>query len=123
MDRGDRPLGLLARRVETEHVQQVQHGRRRGPLREVRSTTPTAVGVLCGQEPSPPALAGDARALGVHLFGRGIGEVPKHLPADRRIGIEQPVDDIHAFMVPRLGDTVWQESVIPDAEGHDPTRN
>ena len=75
------------------------------------------------EELSSPPLAGDAGAFGRDLVGGRIGQVAHHLPADGGIGVEQPVNDVHALMVPRLPDTVWQESAIPDAARHDPTRN
>jgi hypothetical protein len=43
-----------------------------------------------------PALAGrrhNLRALGRNLLGGRVGQVAQRLPADRRVGIEQPVYD------------------------------
>src|SRR5205814_6995563 len=64
-------------------------GKRRG------ASIPMAVLRLKGEQPCAPAFARDARTLGRNLFLRCIGEVAKHLPADRGIGVQQPGDDVH----------------------------
>ena len=40
---------------------------------------------------------GDAGALSRNFLGRCTDEVAHHLPADRRVGIEQPLDNVHGF--------------------------
>src|SRR2546430_2131311 len=64
-------------------------GKRRG------ASIPMAVLRLKGEQPCAPAFVRDARTLGRDLFLRCIGEVAKHLPADRRIGVQQPADAAH----------------------------
>jgi hypothetical protein len=52
-----------------------------------------------------PALRGDARPLGRDDLRRCLSEVARDLPADRRIGVEEPVDD-GAVRHERSGDGV-----------------
>ena len=48
------------------------------------------------------ALGSDPRALGRDFFGRRADQVPHHLPADRRVGIKQPLYDgrLHPQLAP-----------------------
>ena len=57
---------------------------------------PLAVRRLEREQPRAPALGRDLRPLRGDRVRRLVREVPHHLPADRGIGIEQPVDDVHA---------------------------
>jgi hypothetical protein len=45
---------------------------------------------LEGEQLRADALGGDSRTLGRDLLRRRIGQVPHHLPADRRVRIKQP---------------------------------
>ena len=107
-----RAAGLV--RIQAEVVQQHQRGQRRGPglavgevgldagppvvgdaPREARAAVPLAVGIAQGEQASSPALGLDTGALGGDLFGGRIDEVAQHLPPDRGITVEEPVEDVH----------------------------
>lgn len=45
-----------------------------------------------GRATGPPAFGCDARALNLDRVRRRIGEVPRDLPADGPVGIEEPLD-------------------------------
>src|SRR5260370_1280992 len=47
-----------------------------------------------GEGRAPP-LGLDARRVGGQVPGGGVGAVAQHLPADGRVGVEQPVDHAH----------------------------
>ena len=94
-DETDRSPRLLARRVEPEPSQELQHVERVGPVLRERVARPQAVRRLEGQQPRAPAVRGDARPLGCDDVRRLVGQVAHDLPADRGISVEQPVDDGH----------------------------
>ena len=56
-----------------------------------------AVGPLECEQPGAPALGRDLRSLDGDDVRRLMRQVPHDLPADRGIGVEQPVDDHHAL--------------------------
>ena len=58
---------------------------------------PLAVRLLEREQPGAPALGRDPCPLGGDDVRRLVGQVAHHLPADRGIGVEQPVDDHHAL--------------------------
>ena len=61
--------------------------------RHERPAGPLAVRVAMREQPRAPALGLDAGALR-RPFGLGrVHQVAQHLPADRRVRVEQPVDD------------------------------
>ena len=97
-------------RVDPEGAQQLEAGRRRRPFGRVRTAGPGAIGALGSEHGGPPALAGDLGALGRDLLGGRIGQVAHDLPADGRIGVEQPIDDVHANILHWIGDSIRQES-------------
>ncbi len=68
------------------------------------------VGCLKGEQPGAPAFRGDLRALGVDDLDGLISHVAHDLPADGGIGIQQPVDWVHAHTMRYEADTHWQES-------------
>jgi hypothetical protein len=93
LDRLGRPVaGRGAGRAQVvevaEHV--VVPERRRGQDR------PLAVRLLEGEQPCAPAFGCHPGAFGRYLAGGRAGQVAHHLPADRRVAAEQPVDDVHA---------------------------
>src|SRR5712692_4527562 len=55
---------------------------------------------LEGKQPCAPTFFGDAGALGRNFLRRCIGKVAHDLPADRRVGIKQPLDDVHSLLPP-----------------------
>jgi hypothetical protein len=63
---------------------------RRG-TRKVGPVRPQAIRSPQRQQPSTPALVLHPRSLGRHLGLRGVDEVAQHLPADRRIALQQPL--------------------------------
>src|SRR6185369_12415897 len=77
--------------VETQAAQEQQREQVGAPVRRGDAVTPLAVGPLLVEELGAPAFRRDPRALGSHSLGRLVAEVPHDLPADRRIGIEQPL--------------------------------
>ena len=110
----DRLAGSRTRRIQAEVVQQHQRGQRRGPRlpvgevrldagppvvddapREARAAVPLAVGIAQGEQASSPALGLDPGALGRDLVGGRVDEVAQHLPPDRGVTVEEPVDDVH----------------------------
>ena len=122
---GDRLAGGLARRIQAEVVQQHQRGQRRGPglavrevrfdagppvvadaPREARAAVPLAVWVSHGEQAGSPPLGLDAGALGCDLVGRRLSEVAQHLPPNRRVTVEQPVNDLHGRDATSRSDTV-----------------
>ena len=89
VDAVDHVASLLAGGVETEVLQddETPEGNK-VPL----TAGPVAVRRLAGEKLGSPAFGCDARPLGCNRLGRFIGEVPHHLPADGRVGIEEPFD-------------------------------
>src|SRR5207249_8207981 len=94
-DEARRAPCLGARGIETHFAQQRQDVHRGVPPAVPGRATPPAVGRLQGEQPRASALGGDPRALGRDLLRGRIGQVPHHLPADRRVLVEQPGDDRH----------------------------
>jgi hypothetical protein len=102
-DEPDGPVCLVAPGIEPEQAQHLERVKGVGVIERPRPAAPPAVGRLEGQQASTPALVGDAGALRGDGLGRLVGQVAQHLPADRRVGIEQPVDDRHGLAVLRIG--------------------
>ena len=104
-DERHRAAGRVRCRVEPEDLQRLQGVHRCRPRlprfatgvrrREARATVPQSVGTLERQEAGTPALVLHTRPLGGDLVGRGIREIAQHLPADRWIPFEQPIDHGH----------------------------
>src|SRR3954447_16033258 len=104
-DQRDHPPRSLARWVQAELAQEVEHvGSRRPrlslrlpltlgePARKERAARPLTVLVLTRQQPRAPTLGLHPGAFGAPLGLRRAEKVAHDLPADRRIGCEQPVD-------------------------------
>jgi hypothetical protein len=96
--------GIL--RCHAEVAQELERERRRGPgieerlrlvhpARPVCAAIPLPIRTLQREQLCAPALHRDAGPLGGHGFGRAVREVAHRLLADRRIGVEQPIDDGH----------------------------
>src|SRR5262249_6356592 len=64
------------------------------PRGEQRAPLPLTVLALKGQDPGTPSLGGHASALGCDNLVRLIAEIAQHLPANGRIGIQQPVQHV-----------------------------
>ena len=99
-DEAHRAPCLGARGIETHFPQQRQDVHRGVPPAVPGRATPPAIGRLEGEQPRASAFGGDPRALGRDVLGGRINQVPHHLPADRRVRVEQPVDDGHGASVP-----------------------
>ena len=93
-DTGDRAAGLLARRVET-HVAEHQESEQRDPLGVRRAGVPQPIVPPEAEEARAPAFGGHAGTLRGDLVGRSLGQVAQRLPADRRVGTQQPVERVH----------------------------
>jgi hypothetical protein len=89
------PAGFVARRVETELAQQHKGVHRRVPAVVPCRAAPTTIITLERKQALPQALSGDAGALGSDFRRSRTGQIPHHLPADRSVRIEQPIDDSH----------------------------
>ena len=85
----------------------MQRVRGTNPARQEGAAAPAPVGVLGRQERGAPAFGGHLGAFRRHLFGCGIEQVAHDLPADRGVGVEQPVNDRHT--VPPAG---WLRSFM-----------
>jgi hypothetical protein len=94
-DEAHRAPRLAARGIETHFAQQRQHVHRGIPPAVPGRATPPAIDRLQREQPRTSALARDPRALDCDIFRGRVGQIPHHLPADRRVRIEQPVDDGH----------------------------
>ena len=99
VDAVDHFASLLAGGVETEVFQDDEsvEGNEQAPdlLRQVVSPpagalAPVAGRRLAGEKLGSPAFGGDARTLGCNGVGGFAGKVPHDLPADGRVGIEEP---------------------------------
>jgi hypothetical protein len=91
------PPGSLTRRIQSQVSQQQQGVRGGDPSRVgVGVTTPVTIGCLKIEEPGTPALGGNQRPLTGNDLGGLVHKVAHGLPTDRRIGIDQPLDDVHA---------------------------
>src|SRR4029077_17564145 len=88
---------LLARRIETQVTQQHENVHGGVPSTVPRRAAPPAVGFLQREQPGARAHGGDTRALGRHLLRGRTGQVPHHLPADRRVTLEKPPNDRHGL--------------------------
>src|SRR4051794_19317021 len=80
----------------------------------MRAARPRAVLVLKGEKPGAPAFAGDAGAFGGDGIRMLVEQVLHDLPADGRVGIEEPVDHRHAATV-RAARPRGQAGVAPRA--------
>ena len=91
VDAVDHFSGLFAGGVETKIHQNDESVEGNEPAPIIRAAL-VASRRLQGQKLGSPALGRNARPLGCYRVGRFIGEVPHDLPADGRIGIEEPFD-------------------------------
>ena len=64
---------------------------------------PLAIQPLEREQPCAPTLARDAGTLGCNLLSGRINQVTHHLPADRWIRVQQPLDDVHGVLGYWLG--------------------
>jgi hypothetical protein len=94
-ERGRRPAGLLAVGIEPEASQQLQDVERVRPVLRPGLAAPPAVWRLEREQPGASALGRDPRPLGGDDVRRLVGQVAHHLPADRGLGVEEPIDDVH----------------------------
>lgn len=60
---------------------------------------PCAIGLLAGENFAAKAFAGYAGALGGDDGGWGVGEIAHCLPADGRVGVEQPDESVHGVIL------------------------
>jgi len=70
------------------------------PAGPVRAAIPMAVRTLQCKQLAAPTLGGHAYTLGSHLVRGCVGEVAHHLPANCRVGVEQPLDERHRRSLP-----------------------
>ena len=100
VDAVDHFASLLAGGVETEVLQDDEsvEGDKQAAVSFGKSSlhpgaaAPVAGGRLAGEKLGAPAFGCDARPLGCNRVGGCIGEVPHDLPADGRVGIEEPFE-------------------------------
>jgi hypothetical protein len=78
--------------------------RERPPKWPRDAVAPPAVGALFIEHSRAPSFRGDAGLLGGNEIHGRIGEIAHHMPPDRRIGIEEPVDDAIARACRRRGE-------------------
>ena len=90
-DEAHRAARLVARGIETQVAQQHQDVHGGVPPAVPGRAGPRPVGPLQGEQPRAHALGGDPRALGRDLIRGRTDQVSQHLPADRRVGVEQPL--------------------------------
>jgi hypothetical protein len=69
---------------------------------------------LAGEKLRSPTLGCNARPLGSNFIGGRIGEVPHDLPADRRIGIEEPFELRGRGLCNRVGASVFYSKTVCD---------
>ena len=91
----DGPSRLLAGGVEAEPPQELEDVERVGPVLRPGSLGPPAIGRLEGEQRCAPSLGRDPRSLDSDDIRRLPRQVAHDLPADRGVGIEQPIDDGH----------------------------
>ena len=106
----DQPKSTLRRRasgIQSEAAQELHGMEGVGPVLRERIPCPQPVGGLEREHLGAPALGGDPCAFGGNDIGRLVGQVAHDLPADRGIGVEQPVDDGHAGSPVPAGSTLW----------------
>ena len=102
-DETDGTGGLLTRGLESEPPEQLQDVERVGPVLRPRLPAPLAVGSLQGEQACTPAVGRDLGPLGRDGLRGRVLEVAHDLPADRWIGVEQPIDDGHIPLSQALG--------------------
>src|SRR6185295_17182980 len=87
----------IARRVHTEISQHLERVLGGDPgARNERGAAPMAIRSLKVEQASPPALSGHTRSLTRN--GRNVrpgDQVAHDLPSNRRIRVEQPIDNAH----------------------------
>jgi hypothetical protein len=88
-----RAARLVARGIETHVPQQRQDVHGRVPAAVPRRAAPVTVQSLLRKQLAAPALRRDLGALGGDLVRRRTDQVSHHLPADRRVGIEEPLNN------------------------------
>jgi len=73
------------------------------------------VGILLRQQLGAPALERDARPRRLPLGRRCAGQIAFDLPADRRVGVEQPRENLgvngHAGTLPEASDSRYSAAV------------
>src|SRR5207247_9117175 len=90
------PSHPLAPRVHTERAQQLQRVLGGDPgVRYERGAAPMAIRSLKVQQAGPPTLRGHTRSLTRNGRVRLGDQVAHDLPPNRRIRVEQPLDDAH----------------------------
>jgi hypothetical protein len=91
----NRTTCLDTRGVESHVIEQREDVHRGIPATVPRRAAPAAVRRLEREQARAYSLACDLRPLGSDRLGRRVGQVGHHLPANRRIRVEQPFDDGH----------------------------
>ena len=91
-----RPPGLRALGVEPQKPQQLERVHRVRPVVRPGAARPPAVVALQREQPRAPPLGRDLRPLRRDDALGFVREVPHDRPADRGVGVQQPVDDVHA---------------------------
>src|SRR3954454_9788430 len=89
---GDRLLGPSARGVDAEVAQEHERIHVRPPERGAATIAPLAVGTLLIEQPRAPALRRDARPFRSHSASRSTRQIAHHLPANRRVALQEPAD-------------------------------
>src|SRR5262249_21706406 len=84
--------------IDAGRTQQLQREERRQPVRGVRAV-PRAIQPLAGEDFGADPLVRDPRALRGNRRRRGAREVAHRVPADGRVGIEQPIDGVHGAIL------------------------
>src|ERR1700688_2192205 len=92
VDAVDHFAGLFVGGVEAEIHQDDKTVERNEQASIFIRSAPVTGTRLASKKLGSPAFSSDARALGRNRVGGFIGEVPHYLPADRRIGIEEPFE-------------------------------
>src|SRR5262245_27293210 len=83
---------FIAFSIETHLPEKQQNVHRRIPTAVPCRTAPSPISCLLSEQSRACAHSGDPCTLSGNLIRRRIGQVLHHLPADRRIGIKQPLD-------------------------------
>ena len=67
--------------------------------REAGASRPLTVFVLQSEKSGAPTFRRDTCALGRDSVSRSMDEIAQDLPADSRVGVEEPVEDGHGWKI------------------------
>jgi hypothetical protein len=90
---------LRGRGIETEMSQEQQRVGGARPVLRILLSAPLSLVILETEQARSPSLLGNTGSFRRDRFRRRVGQVPHHLPAHRRIGIEQPVRNVHSHLL------------------------